>query len=186
MRGFKRSSFLKRPKVFIPLLIVILLLGAAVSAVRNLNSPAEGTVTTQTSENSQSAAPAAGDKGYQDNFISFKYPSAYSLQPAAGDNSNLDTVNLIANQRRDQFVAITLTRETLANDSGVNYRKTHPKLYKTVSSTPQAIVFSKVDGTEYTGFLAHSDEVLAVSLTAVSATNLNDDYDQITGSLQWR
>lgn len=156
---------------------------AAVLAIRNLNSPAQGTVTTQLTDNTP-AAPA--QKTFTDSYISFSYPYIYNVQPAQKDKQALDAVSLIASQRRDQFVSLSLARESLADDSGVTYRKTHPGLYKTISSTPQSIIFANNDGTEYTGFIAHGDEVLSVSLTAVGAVDLSADYHQITDSLRWQ
>ncbi len=165
------------------MLIGALVLLAAVSAIRNLNSPAQGTVTTQLTDNTPT--PPA-QKTFTDSYISFSYPYIYSVQPVQKDKQALDAVSLIASQRRDQFVSLSLARESLAGDSGVSYRKAHPELYKTVSSTPQSIIFARNDDTEYTGFIVHGDEVLSVSLSTVGTADLSKDYGQIVDSLVWR
>lgn len=177
--------FLKRPRVFTPLLVILLVAAAMILAVRNLNSPAQGQIINPPSTESKTAQPPAA-KSYQDDFISFNYPSSYDVQPSPKDKTSLDSVKLIDGRLRDRFAALALTRESLAGDSGLNYRKIHPELYKTVSSASQMAIFSKLDGTEYTGFVAHNDEVLSISLTAVSTTDLSGDYHQIADSLKWR
>src|SRR4051812_8271959 len=96
MRGSQRMRSLRRPKVFLPVLIVLLVVTVLIMAVRNLNAPAEGTITTPVGDTTQSKLgnlPAT--RSYSDKFITFKYPSDYAVQDTSTSNKPyLDTINL--------------------------------------------------------------------------------------------
>jgi hypothetical protein len=188
MRGSQKLSKLRRPKVFLPLLISLLIAVILVMAVRNLNSPAEGTVTTPLGDTSQSNLKnVPTTQTYSDELITFKYPSVYSVQDSSTTNKPyLDTITLASKSPRDKFIAISVAKEELASDSGLNYRKQHPDLYKVESSEPDSVVFSKQDGMEYTGYIAHGLNVIAVSFTSVSKADFSNGYKQIADSLSWQ
>jgi hypothetical protein len=179
----RRLRFFRRPKVFIPLAAVILIGAAAISAISRLNSPAQGTVTTQ------APVPAdnkllSGNNSYSDSVLSFEYPASYQTKPVTKQPGYLDSVSLITTKRRDRFVNISVYPGTLANDSGVNYRQLHPDIYKKQPSTPQQFTFSKFDGTEYTGFIQSGANVVSISFTSVSPVDETADYHTIADSLK--
>lgn len=179
--------FIKRPKVAIPLIIGLLLAAVVALAIKNMNGPAQGTVTTQQSDNTVGQTNATTiDKTFSDKFVSFNYPSIYVPNAANKGPSYLDNISLIKSERRDQYIAISLVSESLSNDSGVNYRQLHPDLYKKVSSAADTVVFEKNDETEYTGFIQHADKVISISFTAVAPTDMSNDYKMIASSLQWK
>jgi hypothetical protein len=179
-----RLSFIKRPKAIIPLVIAILLAAALVSAVRNLNSPAQGTVTQNNIDNA--ARINSGPQKYSDKYISFTYPGGFEVSPAEKGGSYVDVVNLISSQRRDRYAAIGVVRESLDSDSGVVYRRLHPELYKTVPAPAGSLVFAKDDNTEYTGFIEHAGQVISISFTSVAPRDMSGDYRTIAGSLAWK
>jgi hypothetical protein len=183
MGTLRRLRFLKRPKVIIPLLLIMLVGALAVMAVGRLNSPAEGTVTTQSSTPADNKLPA-GNNTYSDGILSFNYPARYQTKLVAKQSGYLDSVSLIAIQRRDRFVNIGVYSGTLANDSGVNYRLLHPEIYKKQPSTPQQLTFSKLDGTEYTGFIQSGSEIISISFTSVSPVDETADYHIVADSLK--
>lgn len=178
--------YLRRPKVVLPLVAGILAAILIFIAIHNMNSPAEGTVTQNNFDNLNQTTPDRSPKHYSDQFISFSYPSGYEMAPADKSTGLLDMVNLISSNRRDKYVAIGVVKETLDSDSGVNYRRLHPDIYKTVGQNPTSVVYSKLDSTEYTGFIAHGDKVASISFTSVSPQALEPDYKIIAGSLQFK
>ena len=183
----KPKSRLKNPKIMAPVVIVLLVIAAFGLAVRNMNSPAEGTVTTPLNDNVASAAkPQLVDKTYSGTALNFKYPAKFQINPSTKSAGYLDSVMLIQTDRRDEYAAIGVTHGTLTSDSGVSYRRLHSNLYKSVSSTATSAVFTKSDNTEYTGFIQHDGLIASISLTSVSPGDLSSDYNTIAESLQWK
>jgi len=175
---------LKKPKVFIPLVIALLIVAAFISAVVHLNSPAEGTIVNNPDNSrSPSQISAQSDKTYSDNALNFKYPGKFNVNPSQASNGYIDTVNLIVSQRHDEYVTVGLYQSSLQNDSGVRFRTDRPQQYKQVSSSASELVFSKTDSLEYTGFIQKDDRVISISLTSVGPKNMSGDYQTIANSL---
>jgi hypothetical protein len=181
----RRLSFLKRPKVFVPLLIILLVLAGFVSAIINLNSPAEGTVVNSGQDSSQGLQPASqANKQYSDNVLSFEYPGKFQVKPSQSSAGFIDTVNLIMSQRHDEYVSIGVYKSTFQNDSGIRFRNDRPDQYKKIKSTAAEEVFSKTDSLEYTGFIQIGDKVVSISFTSAGPKDMSSDYQLLANSLR--
>jgi len=181
-----RLRIIKNPRVYIPLLVVAVVVATGILAARNLNAPAEGTITNAGSEQSVTHDITQPEKTYSGKYIGFRYPALYEEIPAAKSTGYLDSVKLVISRGHNKYASIGLLKENISNDSGVNYRKLHPEIYSLLKDTPSYVLFSKKDGTEYTGFIAHGDSVLTVSFTSVATAELKSDYETIIRSLEWR
>lgn len=176
---------LRRPKVLFPLVTAIIIIAAIVLAVRTLNSPVEGTVTTQVSDTTAGQPkdrPAY--KTYSDQFVSFNYPSKYNAEAGQKSSGYIDTINLGKVSQRTEFAAIGIYKGELANESGINYRRGHPELYKLVPTSGGTVLYAKNDSTEYTGFLQKGEDVVTISFTSVGPYDFSSDYKTVAGSLQ--
>jgi len=175
---------LKRPKVLFPLIAAILIIMILALAIRTLNSPAEGTVTTQVSDTSASQIKSSPDiKTYSDPVVSFNYPSVYTAQTGQKNSGYLDVIELRKVRQRTEFASIGIYPGSLANESGINYRRNNPQLYKLVPTSDGTTVYVKNDSTEYTGFLQKGSDVVTVSFTSVGAHDFAADYKMVAGSL---
>ncbi|HSX45957.1 MAG TPA: hypothetical protein VLG27_03070 [Candidatus Saccharimonadia bacterium] len=157
------------------------------SIVHSLDSPAYGTITPPKPEK-QKNAPSP--KTYEGKSVSFRYPATYVVISTQKSGNDLEDIRLATVDSTDRAVkdaVITIYRGTLVNDSGVNFRRLHPTIYKE-SDSNDALVFSKSqDGSEYTGFMAHDGDVASVSLTAaLNNRELGTDYRTIADSWQWK
>lgn len=168
--------------------LLLLLIVGAVVIVNVLNSPAVGTITS--ASNAKFTMPLAEPKKpgtYSGKYISFTYPTTFSVNPSQKSPGLLDQVHLYSNDHSGKQVAIAVYRGTLANDSGVNYRKVHSELYKQTTDSKGDLVFIKSkNGSEYTSFLDHNDLVASVSLTSTYTKDLSADYQFIIKSFQWK
>jgi len=176
---------LKIPKVSIPLLIAILVIAAVATAIRNLNSPAQGTITTPISDTSASqikSRPAY--KTYSDPVVSFNYPSIYDAEAGQKSSGYLDVIELRKTQQRTEFASIGVYPGSLANESGINYRRVHPELYKLAPTSDGSVLYSKTDSTEYTGFWQKGPDVVTISFTSVGAHDFTADYKMVADSLK--
>ena len=187
MGKLKRLSFLRKPKLFLPLAIFLLLTAAFALGIHNLNSPAVGTVTTPNANSASliNQAPSA-DKTYSNKYLSFRYPGGFESRAVQKQPGYLDSISFVSSSPHDKIVNIALFNASLSNDSGVGFRKDRPQEYKIVASSASAIVFSKNDGTEYTGFIQHGSYELTISITTVSPGDLSAVYGTISQSLQWK
>jgi hypothetical protein len=182
-----RFRILKRPKVILSLVVILLVLTAIVTALRNLNSPAHGTVATQNTASQPAATSSLKEnKEYSGAAITFSFPSKFEISPSTKSPGYLDSVSLITSDRRDEYAAISVTKDTFDTDSGISYRRNHPDLYKTNLKSSNSIVFTKLDSTELTGFFQYGDKLASVSLTSVAGKDMSADYVVIADSLQWK
>jgi hypothetical protein len=172
--------------MFIPLIIALLIIAAFVSAIVNLNSPADGTVINSPDNNDLNNSQPAAVKNYSDSTISFRYPGKFDVKPPQPSDGFIDTVSLITKQRHDEYVSIGVYKSTFQNDSGIRFRTDRPGEYKVIASASGEIVFSKTDQLEYTGFFQRGDKIVSVSFTSAGPQDMSDDFDVVAGSLQLR
>lgn len=177
-----RLSFFKKKKYLLPIIVVLVFLALFIIGIKNLNSPAQGTVTQNNLDNV--AKIASGPQQYSDTYITFTYPGSYSISPTDKQNSYLDIVNLVSKARRDQYAAISVVKENIDSDSGVNYRRLHPEMYKSVSSSSNQLIFVKDDQTEYTGYLQKGNYTVTISFTSVAASDMSADYQVVANSIK--
>jgi hypothetical protein len=176
---------LKRPKVLFPLITALVIILAFVMAIRTLNSPAEGTVTTQVSDTTAGQPQSQpGYKTYSDSVVRFNYPSIYNAQLGQKGAGYLDVIELRKTQQRTEFASIGVYPGSVSNDSGVNYRQLHTDLYKSVPTGDGSLLFAKSDSTEYTGFLQKGPNVVTISFTSVGTHDFAADYKLVSSSLQ--
>jgi hypothetical protein len=175
-------------KLIIPLLIVGILVVAAVLFVKNMNGPAEGTVAYKSQSEPPIKPTSSTPKKYDGKYISFTYPEHYKVAASPPTNGGyLEIISLSNTDHSGKYVSIGVLRESLTNDSGVNYRKGHPELFKQTVSAPYKIVFTGIGATaEQTGFIGHNGLVTTVSITANGKRDLSQDFNIIANSLIWK
>ncbi len=186
--SLKRLSWIKRHPKLITLGFMVLLLGLAGNAVvQKFNSTAVGIVSQQPTI--KTAANQANQKlgTYHGQYISFSVPKDLKIITSQRSGSYLEVVNLYSNDHTSRLVAIGIVRESLENDSGLNYRRGHPEIYKQHSDGPGSLVFTKdQSGSEYTGYLPHAGLVATISLSSPYTYDLSVDYQAIAKSWQWK
>jgi len=168
-----------------PLVTALVIIIAAVMAVRTLNSPAEGTVTTPVSDTTAGQPknqPAY--KTYSDAVVTFNYPTVYMTQSGDKSSGYKDVVELRKTRQRTEFGSVGVYAGDILTDSGVNLRRTHPELYKSISTDDDSLVYTKQDSTEYTGFIQKGSDVVTVSFNSVGPHDFAADYKLVAGSLQ--
>jgi hypothetical protein len=183
----KKPKFKLKMKVVIPLLIVVTIAALIGLFIKTMNGPAEGSVAYHPANQAaiKSATPPAGQ--YDGKYLKFSYPSHYQKVQSQKSDGYLDIVNLSNTDHSGKYISIGVLRESLTNDSGVNYRKGHPELYKLIPSSPDKVIYAGINNTaEYTGFIAHGDLVTTISITANSNKDLAQDFNSIANSLEWK
>jgi hypothetical protein len=175
-------------KFILPFLAFLAAAALIALAVKNLGGPAEGSVAnTSTTENAVKSNAKTEPKKYDGQYISLSYPALYAAAPIQKSGGYLEIASLISTDHSGKYVSLGVLRETLSNDSGINYRKSRPQIYKVVSSSTDKIVFSgAAQGSEQTGFFAHNGLVTTVSVTANGSRDLKDDFNMIANSLAWK
>jgi hypothetical protein len=107
--------------------------------------------------------------------------------PSQQSKGYLDVISLNNTDHSGKYISIGVLKDSLANNSGINYRKTHPELYKQIESSSEKVVFDGLTGkSERTGFIAHNGLVSTISITANGNRDLTQDFDTIANSLQWK
>src|SRR3954454_23868209 len=101
-----RFSSLKRPKVFVPLLVVLILISAAILAVHNLNAPAVGQISQQPPAKAERIDPYANPGSYAGKYLSFTYPAHYKVVPSQKTGALLDVVSLYATDQTSKQISV--------------------------------------------------------------------------------
>jgi uncharacterized protein (UPF0333 family) len=167
--------------------ILILIIIAIAFFIKSMNGPAEGTITYASSKQSIQKPTQTAAHKYDGKYISFTYPAHYKVVPSQQSSGNLEIVSLDNTDHTGKYISIGVLKEVLTNDSGVNYRKLHPDLYKQLTSAPDKIVFiGTAQAAEQTGFLAHNGYVVTISVTANGNRDLTEDFNTIANNLNWK
>jgi hypothetical protein len=185
--GEEKTNVKKKLKYILPLFI-LLVLGVFIALfIKNMNGPAQGSVAYTASSQSNIKPTTTSSKKYDGQQISFTYPQHYKIVPSQQSKGYLDIISLNNTDHSGKYISIGVLKESLANDSGTNYRKLHPELYKQIATSGDKVVFEGLNGkSERTGFIAHNGLVSTISITANGNRDLTQDFDTIVNSLQWK
>jgi hypothetical protein len=185
--GDQKVKVKKKLKYLLPLLILLVLGVFTALFIKNMNGPAQGSVAyTSASQNAVNPSSATSAK-YDGPQISFTYPQHYKIVPSQQSKGYLDVISLNNTDHSGKYISIGVLKDSLANNSGINYRKIHPELYKQIESSSEKVVFDGLSGkSERTGFIAHNGLVSTISITANGNRDLTQDFDTIANSLQWK
>jgi hypothetical protein len=173
---------------FIAAVVILLLIIAPVAVfIKNMNGPAQGAVA-YTSPSQPANEPASSQpKNYDGKFISITYPDHYKIVPSQQSNGYKETISLTDTDHSGKYITIGVLKESLNNDSGISYRRSHPELYKIIASGADKAIFSGTSSAaEMTGFIAHEGYVATISITANGQRDLTEDFNTLSNSLTWK
>jgi hypothetical protein len=183
MGKIKALSGLKRPRVFIPLLLLVIAVAVVVIAVKNMSSPAQGSITQTPPNQAETIDPYAQSGTYKGKYITFNYPAHYKAVPAKLTGSYLEVADYHTTDSSAKQINVGVSRGSIDGDSGTVFRRQHKELYKENDSR-FGVEFTRIDGTEDTFFMEHNG-----LLTTVSATSpyggLNGEALFVASSLKW-
>ncbi len=181
---------ISRSKYRLKIVLLIALGGLVVGFfifIRNFNSPAVGSINQTPASTNSTKIKSVGNSSYSGKYITLRYPANFELFPTTKDPSYFDVVSLFSNDHLGTHISIGVYQATLANDSGVNYRRLHPEIYKILSQTTSSLVFVDIkNGQEQTGYLAHNGLMASVSVTSNSKQDLSADYSAVANNLVWK
>jgi hypothetical protein len=187
LENVKKTNTKRKLKLLVPLGILILLITAVALFIKNMNGPAQGSIIAASANPAAIKPTTAQQQKYDGKFISFTMPEHYKIVPSQQSSGYLEIVSLDNTDHSGKYVSIGVLKEALANDSGISYRKSHPELYKLISSSADKIVFQGTSAAaEYTGFIAHGNYVSTISVTANGRRELTKDFNTIVNSLDWK
>jgi hypothetical protein len=183
----KKPNIRRRLKFIVPISVLFLASTAIAIFIKNMNGPAQGAVAYNIS-NQDSAKPSiTSPHNYDGKYISFTYPTNYKIVPSTRSSGYLENISLTDTDHSGKYITVGILKETLANDSGVNYRKNHPDLYKPIYNINDKIIFTgTAESAEMTGFYSHGSYVATLSATANGKRDLTDDFNTISNSLEWK
>jgi hypothetical protein len=191
MRKLKisRQWFRSHAKLVSVVVIIVLLIGAAVATIRNLNAPAEGTINQVTNvADAEKTDPYANPSNYSGKYITFTYPAHYKKIPSQKSTNYLEVVNFYGTSQTSKQISVGVLKENLADDSGYNLRKKETNIYiqEPRNKTGVVVFSSTTNGSERTAFAPHQDKVATISITAPPGWDLTEDLATVLNSLKWK
>lgn len=187
--SIKPVGFISRHlKIILPLFICLAAAGAVLFIIKTLNAPAEGTVspitpTAQTITQDNYGAPGA----YSGKYISFTYPKRFKPVTKQISSGYLEVAGFTATDRTSKEISVGVTKDTLDNSSGINYRRAHPELYREEPKLSNGLVFVSVkNGYERTAFIVHNDMMATISVLAPNGGDFKAESELVINSLKWR
>jgi hypothetical protein len=183
MTTLKGLGRLKKPKLIIPIAIVILLAAALVMIVHNLNAPAVGDIDQASSAVPERMGPFAQPGTYHGKYISFAYPAHFKKIALKQTGSSLEVADFHTTDITSKQIAVEVRTGSIAASGDIQYRRQNQAIYKE-NDSQKWIEFTKLDGTEDTFFLEHNGHLASVSATAPGG-GLNGEAFFVAGSLKW-
>jgi hypothetical protein len=183
MGTLKRLSFLRRPKVFIPLVVGLFLISLVILAIKNLNTPAVGSVSQTPPTQAAKTDPYSSSGSFSGKYVSFQYPAHYKTVPTKLSGGYLEVVEYHTTDISGKQINIGVSPGSVSDNSGVIFRRQHKELYQENDSRGW-VEFTKLDGTEETFFISHNSLLASVSLTAPYKDQSGDALF-VASSLRW-
>jgi hypothetical protein len=174
----------RQPKKIIIILVVLIVLGALVSIVNGLHSPAVGSINQTPPAHAEVIDPYSQPGTYNGKYISFTYPPHYKITPSKPSGNLIEVAEYHSTGLTFTQINVAVQRENLNDDSGLIYRQKHPELYSQ-NSSKIGLEFKKLDGTEDTFFLQHDGLVATVSVTSPGG-NTGTDALFVGSGLHWK
>jgi hypothetical protein len=183
-----RLSFIKRPRFFLPTLIVLGAITATILSIHNLNAPAVGTVTAPPPTKLDKVDTSSHPNNYDGKYISFTYPAHYRTISNPPTGNYIETASFYATNQTSKQISVGIVKESIGDDGGVKLRRMEIGKYKEEPRTASGILIfsSTTDGSERTAFVPHADKVASISVTAPPGWDLTNDLETILTSLQWK
>jgi hypothetical protein len=179
-----KLSFIKKPKIFAPVLIIILVMVLLVAVIRNMSEPAVGSISQTPPAEAEKTDPYAQPGSYQGKYISFQYPAHYKKLQSNLSGSYLEIINLHATDTTGKQISIAVYNSSISNDSNVAFRRHYRDIY-TENDSRLGTEFTKSDGTEDTFFIQHNNLLASVSATAPGNSQAGDAYF-VASTLKWK
>jgi hypothetical protein len=177
----------KRSKI--SLSIVILFLVVAIFIANGLSKQAVGKVDNSPATNLSHEAVETESKplSYAGKYLSFMYPSSYTVSPAQLSGNYLEVVDLNSTSHNENSISIGVEPETLSEDTGISFRKMSPSIYKMVLSSPTMVEFTgaTTQGYEQDYFIQHGGDVASLVLTTLTQASAGKDLSHLVSSLKW-
>jgi hypothetical protein len=188
LRKYLKSGFIKKhPFVFAFFLVFILIVVAVLVFIHIMSTPAEGTVSNRPTNIHIVKTQTKNPSQFNGKYISFKIPTDYKVVPSPDSGGYLESVNLYSTDHSSKSVAVAVIRESLSNDSAIDFRNAHPDLYKRLRDSNNNLLYIKdKNGSEKTAFIVNGDLVASVSLSSTFTRDLSGDYTTILKNFQWK
>ncbi len=178
-----RLAFIKRPKVFVPVLILLAAAAIIIIVIKSMAAPAVGSIDQTPPAQAEKTDPYAQPGSYKGKYISFNYPPHYKKVPSKLTGTYLEVVDYHASDTTGKQISVGVYPGSLSSDSNVSYRRQQKGLY-TENDTQKWIEFIKNDSTEDSFFFEHNGLVASVSATAPYSSHAGDGLFAAS-SLKW-
>jgi hypothetical protein len=178
----------RRIKLLSALGVLILLGGIVYAVVKNMNAPAIGSLNQTPPAKQEVVDPYKEPGSYSGKYISYTYPAHYKKVAIKDQQDYFDRADYLSTDRSNKQISISVSKDTLDNNSGVSFRKAHPELY-TQSRTRFGLTFvstAKATSSDTTAFVQHNELLASISLSAPAGTDLAADMSTLLNSLQWK
>jgi hypothetical protein len=177
----------KRLKILaIPLLLALIAAGVIFAVVKNLEAPAQGAInqTPPAAAEKQDPYPIAAN--YSGKYIELTYPAHYKRISSAVTGSYLEVFSVYSTDQTGKSITVSVQKGSLADSSGISYRKAHPELYTEEPRTRLGVTYTAKTTPEKVAFLEHNGLLATVAITAQSNIDLNSDLQTVLNSFKWK
>ncbi len=161
---------------------------AIIFLVHSFNSPAVGTINSVLSSRTENSPMAQKpSEQYDGKYVSFSYPAQYKPAESNLSGNFLEVYRLYDNGLSSRSITVGVMRETLENDSGLNFRRNHPDIYQSQTSPAGSAIFvSHQNGFERTVYISHGGLVLSLSALDPAGRDMSGVEEDIINSLKWK
>jgi len=183
-------------KVIIPLVIILVIVGAMLLLIRSLNSPAEGVVGVTSQKNANEPPPSP--KKLSGKYIAFKYPNRYEQIAKNSTSASLEHWTLYGRQAlgpgpsaQISVIVTTLPNGGVKEDSAYKLYAAFPDKYKLTETTQdnEKVIIGTANGAEYirTALWEHKNLLLTVAFSSNQENEqLVTEMNALLASVDWK
>jgi hypothetical protein len=195
MRFGSRAKRLKIKRLLLAA-VIILVVGLLIIIFKSLDKPAQGVINNQVLPSSESKPVQVTPVAATGKYVSFKYPSSFSVTPSTkAEGNELETFAYVKQPSPFWFLNITvssLPSGNLSDDGSYNMRSLDAARYKKgqlqINGTLVTTFYDGSDGYAKTAFIAHGGKLFSLSLHSNDTPNadkLDNVFADVLKSLKW-
>lgn len=178
-----RLSSIRRPKVYVPAVIILAVAAILIIVIRNMTAPAVGNIDQTPPAKAEAVDPYAKPGNFSGKYISFNYPARFKKVPSKLTGSYLEVIDFHSTDSTGKLISIGVLPGSISNSGDIQFRRQQKSVY-TENDSQKWLEFTKNDGTEDTFFMEHNGLLASVSATA-PYNNQAGDALFVASSLKW-
>src|SRR6478609_6352004 len=140
-----RLSIIKRPKVLVPIILLLVAVIIMVLVIKNMTAPAVGSIEQTPAAKAEVVDPYSKTGNFRGKYVSFNYPARFKKVPSKLTGSYVEVVDYHSTDSNGKLISVGILPGSISNSGDIQFRRQQKSVY-TENDTQKWVEFTKNDG----------------------------------------